>query len=472
MVNRLMETTLSWVMTVFESGGRLVAANLAGRADGSWFGAVIDSRSECMNRIFFALRGERTDGHRFVEEAHAKGCSAVVVEDAGVAERLSRLGAPYFHVHSGVEALQELSRAYIQTLDTRVIAVTGSTGKTTTKEYIRGILKKKYRVHSNTGNMNNHIGVPLTVLDTDHDNEYLVCEIGANHAGEIEFLSRLLRPDVGVITNIGEAHIGYFGGRDGIAEAKSEILLGVDPEGYAVLPADDEYFEMLRGRAPCRVVTFGRSESSTYRVSAVADEEETIRFEINGQELEIRTVGAYNMLNAGAAYAVGELCGVESDRIREALAETEAIPGRSKIYRGKGIVLVDDSYNANPTSMRAALESFGRLGAKRRIAVLGDMGELGVFSDDAHRDLGRYAALRPVDILCWYGTNARLVEEGYLGAEPKKIFRSYTSIDDLVGDLKKEIRSGDAVLVKASRVCHLDEVVTGLLVTVLEEEAR
>ncbi len=468
MASRLNQTTLSWVETALESAGRLVSSDLAGLDEEPWFGATIDTRAECAHRIFFALRGEKTDGHRFVEEAHAKGCAAIVVDDDAAAGILARLRAPYFRATASLEALQELARAYRQTLGVRVVAVTGSMGKTTAKEYIRAILKRKYAVHSNSGNLNNHIGVPLTVLDTDHDNEYLVCEIGANHTGEIGLLSRLLRPDFGVITNIGDAHIGYFGSRAKIAEAKSEIFTGIDPEGYAVLPADDEFIVALREKASCRVVTFGCEESSTYRIAHVSCDEGMIRFEINGVPLEIATVGAFNVSNAAAAYAVGELCGVESDRIRSALAEVESIAGRSKVYRGRGIVLIDDSYNANPTSMRAALESFGRVTAKRRITVLGDMAELGAFSEDAHRDLGVQLKKSAVDAVYWFGENGRLVERGLRGG--KKKFASYSSLDDLAADLEKELSVGDAVLVKASRACHLDEVVDRLLESVLQQE--
>jgi UDP-N-acetylmuramoyl-tripeptide--D-alanyl-D-alanine ligase len=472
MCGGMTETTLAWVRETLESEGLVAESNLAGRDGDTWFGAAIDTRSECANRLFFALRGEKTDGHRFVAEAHDKGCRAAVIDDAEAGAALARSGVPFFRVRGALEALQELSRRYLRGLDARVVAVTGSMGKTTTKEYIRGALRKKYRVHTNAGNLNNHIGVPLTVLDTDADTEYLVCEIAANHTGEIDFLSRLLRPDIGVITNIGEAHIGYFGGRDKIAEAKSEIFAGVDAEGYAVLPADDDYFETLRSKAVCRVVSFGRSESATYRIAGVEEDEGRFRFEINGERMELGTVGEYNVINAGAAYAVGELCGVEPERIREALTEAEAIPGRAKVYRGKGVVLVDDSYNANPTSMRAALDSFSRLKAARRIAVLGDMGELGDFSDDAHRELGAYAARLPLDALVWYGDNALLVGEGFSRAGSGKKVRPYGNLDELVRDLKNEIRAGDAVLVKGSRACHLDKVVNGLLEAVLEEDRR
>jgi UDP-N-acetylmuramoyl-tripeptide--D-alanyl-D-alanine ligase len=426
-----------------------------------------------------------TDGHRFIEEACDHGASAVVLEDERAAAALSRAKVPFFRVRRSLEALQELSRAYRDTLDIRVVAVTGSMGKTTTKEYIRAILKKKYRVHYNAGNLNNHIGVPLTLLETDPDNEYLVCEVGANHAGEIEFLSGLVRPDIGVVTNVGDAHIGHFGGRDKIAEAKSEIFIGIDAEGYAVLPADDAFIGTLRDKAACRVVTFGRSESCTYVVSDVREGADRIAFAVNGEPLEIKGIGAYNALNAGAAYAVGELCGVEADRIRSALAEEEPIAGRAKVYRGQGVVLVDDSYNANPTSMRAAVDSLCRVEASRRIAVLGDMAELGTFSDAAHRELGAYLAEAAVDIVCWYGENGERVEEGFSQSKAPgekysnrktpsrrlgKAFQSYRSIDKLVGDLQPQIRSGDAVLVKASRACHLDRVVDRLLETILEKD--
>jgi UDP-N-acetylmuramoyl-tripeptide--D-alanyl-D-alanine ligase len=461
------EKTLLWARDVLETNGELVRAVLAGHGEDSWLGATIDSRADCTRRLFFALVGEKTDGHRFVSDAVTGGSCAVVIDQDGQREALEKAGTPYFLVRSTLKALQVLAKAYRDTLDIRVVAVTGSMGKTTTKEYIRAILKKKYRVHSNPGNFNNHIGVPLTLLDTDHDNQYLICEVAANHTGEIELLSQLLRPDVGVITNIGDAHIGYFGSRDNIAKAKSELFVGIDAEGYAVLPSDDSYVELLRTSADCRIVTFGRAESSTYRIGSLEEKGDSLGFEINGEPLRIKSLGRYNVLNASAAYAVGELCGVELERIREALVETEPIPGRSKIYRGRGIVLIDDSYNANPTSMRAALDVLSRISLARRIAVLGDMAELGTFSDDAHRDLGAHLAGVDVDLVYWLGANGGFIEEGLAG---KKIFKAFAQLDALVDDLETELKTDDVVLVKASRACHLDKVVDRLLANVLKEE--
>jgi UDP-N-acetylmuramoyl-tripeptide--D-alanyl-D-alanine ligase len=266
---------------------------------------------------------------------------------------------------------------------------------------------------------------------------------------------------VGVITNIGDAHIGYFGSRENIARAKAEIFAGIDPAGSALLPADDEFIGLLRESAGCRVITFGQAEDSTYKITDVIEGEKGIRFRVNGEPAEIRSIGSYNVSNAAAAWAVGELCGVELDRIRTALLEAEPLAGRTRVYSGGGVVLVDDSYNANPTSMRAALESFLLLSTKRKIAVLGDMAELGEYSDAAHRDLGRDIAGRPVDALYWYGENGGLVEAGLSGRMAR--FEWHTEIDELVRALADEIRPGDGVLVKASRAAHLDRVVDALI---------
>lgn len=462
-----MRRDLSWVRSVLDSEGMLVSSDLVGREDEPWFGACIDTRTECARRIFFALRGEKTDGHRFVAEAVANGCCAAVVETEGAVKTVGASGAPCFRVNSALGALQELARAYRGTLDLRVVAITGSMGKTTTKEYVRAILKKKYRVESNPGNLNNHIGVPMTVLGTDPDGEYLVCEIAANHAGEIEFLSRLLKPDIGLITNIGDAHIGYFGSREGIARAKSEIFVGIDPEGYALLPADDEFIGLLRVGARCRVATFGRDENSSYRITGVNEGAEGIAFEVNGAPVEIRTIGSYNVSNAAAAFAVGELCGVDQDSIRSALSEAEPLAGRAKVYRGRGIVLVDDSYNANPTSMRAAVQSFVRVDVRRRIAVLGDMAELGDYSDSAHRELGAYLKECSLDAVYWYGESGRLVADAMSAG--KVAFKWHTNVDELVRALAEEIRAGDGVLIKASRASRLERVVDALLEAILKQ---
>jgi UDP-N-acetylmuramoyl-tripeptide--D-alanyl-D-alanine ligase len=451
-----------------QDAGQLRRGDLFGHDQAPWEGATIDSRTDCARRVFFALKGEQSDGHRYVEAARLKGSCAAVVDREEVVDDQVRAGAPYLLVRDALVALQELSRAYRGTLDLRVIAVTGSSGKTTTKEYVRLILRKKYKVHANSGNFNNHIGVPLTLLDTDHESEYLVCEIGANHAGEIGFLARILDPEVGVITNIGDAHLGLFGSREGIAEAKAELLDCIEPEGAAILPGDDDYLGALKRHAACRVATFGYGDSCTFRISSVTSRGESIRFRVNEHMLRMKSVGVYNLLNAAAAFAVGDVCGVEPESAREALAEAEPMPGRAQVHRGRGVVLVDDSYNANPSSMRASLSSLSRIDAKRRIAVLGDMGELGTYSEGEHRELGKYIARAAVDRVYWLGAGGRHVRDG-MGGSSGKTVQVFDTLHDVCAAVEKDIKSGDVVLVKASHAVGLERVVAHLLRAVLKE---
>jgi UDP-N-acetylmuramoyl-tripeptide--D-alanyl-D-alanine ligase len=459
--------TLAWVERALEESGRLRSGDLFGRGDDMWLGATIDSRSECARRIFFALKGEHADGHRFAEDARSKGSCAAVVEREEVAKNLARSNTPFLLVDDVLVALQELAGAYRGTLDLRVVTVTGSTGKTTTRDYIRLILKKKYKVYSSPGNFNNHIGVPLTLLETDQESEYLVSEIGANHPGEIRFLAQILQPDIGVITNVGDAHIGLFGSREKIAEAKAEMLESIEREGYAVLPRDDEYFDALNENTASRVVTFGYGDSCTFRISSVEDDGDLITFKINEQPLSIKSFGLYNLQNAAAAFAVGDVCGVEAENVREALAEAEPIRGRARIHKANGIVLIDDSYNASPTSMRVSLESLGRIAGKRRVAILGDMAELGSYTDAAHRELGAYITQSPVDRVYWLGENGRHVGDG-IGSASKVTVSLFEVLDDLCEAVESEIKPGDVVLVKASRTASLDQVVDRLREGVLK----
>jgi UDP-N-acetylmuramoyl-tripeptide--D-alanyl-D-alanine ligase len=457
--------SLAWIEQTLSGSGRLQRCGLFGREDDEWHGATIDTRGECSQRIFFAVQGEQTDGHRFVSEARSKGSCAIIVESEDAAQGLARVDAPYFLVDSSLGALQDLSCAYRDTLDVRVVAITGSAGKTTTKEYVRAILKKKYKVHSNPGNYNNHIGVPLTLLDTDHDNEYLVSEVGANHVGEIDFLARMIRPDIGVVTNVGDAHIGLFGSREHIAEAKAELVTAIGKDGQVVLPRDDDFFDMLRDRASCRVATFGFDEDSTYRLGSITEHGDNIEFTVNDEPMSIMSYGIYNVVNAGAAFSVGELCGVEVSRIRSALAEAEPVRGRAQIHRTPDMVVIDDSYNANPTSMRSSIDGLARFPGRKHIAVLGDMAELGEYTEPAHKELGEYIAEAPVDAVYWLGPSGSFVESGIRGR------RSITVVDTLerlIAAVQRDLKPGDVVLVKASRSAELDRVVSRLL-SVAEE---
>jgi UDP-N-acetylmuramoyl-tripeptide--D-alanyl-D-alanine ligase len=461
--------TLGWVAKTLSGGaakrggGVLVKNSLGGHEEREWLGAAIDSRAECSGRLFFALRGEITDGHRFVTDAYASGAIAAIIEDESFGKELDKNGIPYLLVTNSLESLQELARAYRNLLDVRVIAITGSTGKTTTKEYVGRIMKSKFRSFANPGNFNSLIGVPLTILETEVDNEFLICEIGANQLGEIGFLAAMLRPEIGVITNVGDAHVGMFGSVEAIAEAKAELLEHVEAHGYAVLPRDDVFCSSFEKKTEARTVTFGRSQDADYQITNVEPDETGMKFRVNDEVVTIEAVGEYNVLNACAAFTVGDVCGVEHARIREALASVSPLTGRGRVHQKGGVTVVDESYNASPASMRVSVAMLEAMDASRKVAVLGDMKELGKYTEEMHQHLGELLAASAVDSVFWFGEDGRSAKKGFDAAGGAAKFQLYDSLKNLAEEVAADVRAGDAVLVKASRACNLERVVERLL---------
>ncbi len=461
--------TLGWVAKTLSDGaakhdgGMLVKNGLGGQEDREWSGAAIDSRAECSGRLFFALRGENTDGHRFVTDAYASGAIAAIIEDESFGKELAKNGIPYLLVTDSLESLQELARAYRNLLDVRVIAITGSTGKTTTKEYVGRIMKSKFRSFANPGNFNSLIGVPLTILETEVDNEFLICEIGANQTGEIGFLAAMLRPEIGVITNIGDAHVGMFGSVEAIAEAKAELLEHVEAHGYAVLPRDDVFYSLFEKKSAARTVTFGRSHDADFQITNVEVDVTGLKFRVNDEVVRIEAVGEYNALNACAAFAVGDVCGVEHARISEALASVSPLTGRGRVHQKGGVTVVDESYNASPASMHVSVAMLEAMDASRKVAVLGDMKELGAYTEEMHQHLGELLAASAVDSVFWFGEDGKSVKKGFDAASGAAKFQLYDSLKNLSEAVAADVRAGDAVLVKASRTCNLDHVVERLL---------
>ena len=455
--------TLEWVTATLRAAGHAVDAGPGFDPGAAWTGAVIDSRAECSGRLFFALEGERTDGHAFVDAALGAGCAAVVISSSKAATKLAAEGAAYVKVPDVLEALQELARQYRRRLEARVIAVTGSAGKTTTKEYLRAILRRRYRVHSNPGNYNNSIGVPLTILEADPECEYLVSEVGANQAGEIGLLAQMLDPDVGVITNIGDAHIGLFGSRDTIATEKGELLTGL-ANGHSVIPAGIEYTDALRARTPGRVITFGTAAPADFVVGGVRTSESLgVEFEINGHAFSLTSPGEYNALNAAAAAAAADVCGIGLPLSASALAEVVPLRGRGRVHHAAGVVLVDESYNASPSSMELSLTMLERAHAQRRIAVLGDMKELGEYSEDEHRRIGQHIAGLEIDRVYWVGESGEAVRSGLDQAGSGPALTLVADVDAIVEATRGAFDDGDVVLVKASRACDLDRFVSDII---------
>ena len=455
--------TLEWVRDVLDASDTLVRSELRDAGGTPWAGAAVDSRGECAGRLFFAMAGERADGHLFAIGAYESGSPAVLVSDPAVLAGLEARGVPYLLVSDTRRALTDLARAFRRHLDARVVAVTGSGGKTTTKEYIRAVLRSKFRVHANPGNLNSLVGVPLTVLEADEHCEYLVCEVGANQRGEIDALGELLRPDVAVITNIGDAHVGYFGSRDAIAREKGALLAHLGANGHAVLPRDDEYYQQLSATVQGKVSSFGRSTAADFRLANVAFEGGWLSFAVNGEALRLSAVGDYNAVNACAAFAVGDICGVDARRMREAFMTVRPLPGRGRVHEIRGVVIIDESYNASPASVKKSLAMLAALPGGRRIAVLGDMRELGEHAGVLHRAVGAEAAAAGIDRLYWLGGEGAVVREAALATRPGFAVELHAEMAGLVDAVAREARSGDVVLVKASRACRLDEFVDGLV---------
>jgi len=451
-----MERTLAHVAEAVQ--GRLIGANAR-------FGAVgTDTRTLEKGALFVAIVGEHYDGNRFVGDAAAKGAVGAMVSVH------SDVALPQIVVDDTRIALGRMAHAWRASFRIPVVAVTGSSGKTTVKELIAAILsvgaeRRGRSVCVTQGNLNNDIGLPLTLMRLSAEHESAVVELGANHAGEIDALARIARPIVGVITNAGPAHLEGFGSLDGVANAKGELLDHLPPAGAAVLNADDRYVEAWRARtAAGRVLTFGCAANADFTVDGdpVLDERGA-RFKLRTPretlDVTLPLVGRTNVLNALAAAAAGYAVGCDADDIVAGLARASAVRGRMHVVAGRsGAVVIDDAYNANPSSARAALDHLATLSG-RRIFVLGDMLELGPSAADLHAELGEYAKSRS-DALVAIGPLARHAAAAY-GSGADAFDDVASAIEAILPRLGEDV----TVLVKGSRAMGLERVVAGLAAT-------
>ncbi|MET0066325.1 MAG: UDP-N-acetylmuramoyl-tripeptide--D-alanyl-D-alanine ligase [Candidatus Thiodiazotropha sp.] len=427
------------------------------------FGSVsTDTRSLNPGDLYVALSGPRFDGHAFVSEAESKGAVAVLVSRE-VETRLPQLVCADTRLGLG-----RLAGFWRESVDAPLVAITGSNGKTTVKELLTAILAQRGPVLATRGNLNNDIGMPLTLLRWQE--EYCaVLEMGANHPGEIGYLSQIARPDVALITNAGAAHLEGFGDLDGVAHAKGEILGGLRHDGVAVLNADDPYFalwrEMLGER---RMVSFGVSPRALVQADLDAAEMTWTpqgfhnRMQVQVQEtrfeVQLALVGRHNLMNALAAIAAAWALSCSVEQIQNGLVSTPAVRGRLQILAGRnGYRLIDDSYNANPNSVGAAIEVL-RSAPGRRYLVLGDLAELGDEARMLHEKIGHQARQAGIEHLFTLGPLSRTAAEGFGDGA-----RGFSDIDDLIAALRGLPQPGDAVLVKGSRSAGMERVVQGLL---------
>ncbi|HHV35548.1 MAG TPA: UDP-N-acetylmuramoyl-tripeptide--D-alanyl-D-alanine ligase [Syntrophomonadaceae bacterium] len=426
-------------------------------------GVSIDSRKVRPGDLFFAFPGERVDGHDFLEQAFERGAAgAVISKDVTVQSRFSLI-----MVSDPLKALQDLALYYRNLFAIPVVAVTGSTGKTTTKDLVAGVLKKRFKVLKTQGNYNNEIGLPLTLLQLNNRHQVAVLEMAMRGPGEIAALCEISRPEVGVLTNIGKSHLELLGSQEAIALAKGELLKFLPSDGCAVLYAEDPWQIKLAEMVLGEVIFYG--EDSQISASQVT------LYDLDGVDFNLCTPageapcslplpGLHNVKNALAAAAVGYRFGLTPEEIAAGLTSASLTGMRLEIKSGIfGTRLIDDSYNASPASTKAALELLSESGGTRTIAVLGEMYELGEETVNGHREVGEKAADLKIDCLCTVGVLAQEIAAGALQAgldeECVHVFREKT---EAVLFLRSYIHDGDVVLIKGSRGMQMEEIIASL----------
>jgi UDP-N-acetylmuramoyl-tripeptide--D-alanyl-D-alanine ligase len=414
-----------------------------------------DSREVVNGGMFFALRGAEMDGHRFVGNAIKRGATAVVVDR--VVEVPPGIAA--IRVPDTWQALYALASFTLRRVNPLVVAVTGSNGKTSTKEMIAEILSKRFDVKRTSGNLNTETGVPLTILSLEPQHSALVAEMGMQHAGDIARLVALAKPKVGVITNIGTVHMEFFESQEELARAKGEMVSGLPADGAAILNADDHFYPMLVAMTAAKVVSFGfaKGDYSAENYSVLTGGGS--QFSVRGVNVRLSLEGRHQAMNAVAALAAGVAAGVPLEEGAEALANVLVAHRLQDLPVPGGYSIIDDAYNASPESMLAAFEALAETPRRGRLlAVLSQMGELGALSEEAHRRVGARAA-QVFDAVCVLdGERARVLAEA-AGAE---LVESRPAARDWV---RRNAREGDRVLIKGSHSTHLDEVVRELTET-------
>ena len=429
-------------------------------------GVSIDTRTLKRGELFVAIRGERFDGAEFATAAIGAGAGGVLVPRGWT----SGASAVVIEVDDTTAALQALAGAVRRASGVKVVAITGSAGKTTTKEVTSDVLSTRYRVIRNRGNLNNHIGLPLSLIELRERPEIAVVELGMNHAGEISTLVRIAEPEVRVWTNVGEAHLGFFASLDAIADAKAEILEGAGRTDLLVANADDPRITARIGAFAGRVTTFGIEHAADVRASAVVDrgiDGTTAQVATPRGSIEVTTplVGRGNLANVLAAAAVALEFDVPLADIAATAAALRPASHRGEVVRlARGITVIDDSYNANPTATKAALDVLASSPAARRIAVIGEMLELGDQSAELHAMVGRAAARAGLDLLLTVGGRpaGALADAAVAAGMNASHVRHLATSEDAADAAASSVGAGDLVLVKGSRGIRTDRVVDRL----------
>lgn len=417
---------------------------------------AIDTRKIEKGCLFICIKGERFDAHRFIDEAFEKGAAAVMIsEDV-------KIDKPYIKVDDTAKQMLSLAGYYRSKFDIPIVALTGSVGKTTTKEFTHLVVNSKYKAIKTLGNLNNEIGLPQMLFMLDSSTEAAVIEMGMNHFGEIHRLSTATQPTVGIITNIGVSHIENLGSREGILEAKLEILDGLKKGAPLLLNGDNDLLSTVKND-DYKIYFYAVDNDADFKAVDIKENPNTTSFTVQyfgkEQKITIPAIGKHNVYNALAAFAVGILLDIDAETAADALKNYEPSGMRQKVVEINGITSIEDCYNASPDSMKAGITTLAGIQACKKIAVLSDMLELGEYSEQAHYDVGTMAAENKIDYLLCVGSDAKYIVDGARdnGLLKAYLFDSKQSLTDKLFEIAEK---GDAVLFKASRGMKLEEVIS------------
>lgn len=425
-----------------------------------------DSRNVWEGSLFVAIPGARVDGHQFIDEVYEKGAFAVISEKI-----LKDSEHPYIKVESSLDAIKKMGEFYRSQLSVKVVGITGSVGKTSTKEAVAGVLSEKYRVLKTQGNFNNELGLPLTIFRLTEEDEVAVLEMGISDFGEMHRLSRISKPDICIMTNVGICHLENLKTRDGILKAKSEIFDFMNPQGQILVNGDDDKLITIGETNGVQPLHFGMNPSFDVWAENVESvglkgTKCTIHTPEGSFEVLIPIPGKHMVHNAMAAALAGTVLGLKNAQIQAGIEKLQAISGRNHILFGKKYTVIDDCYNANPVSMRASVDVLCNADT-RKVAILGDMGELGAEEKKLHRELGEYVGQSDVDVLLCVGELSKEMSDGFASARLEENRATgeilhYDTVKELLSDMENHLKEGDSVLVKASHFMKFEQIVEEL----------
>ena len=426
-------------------------------------GISTDSRTIDPGELYIPLVGEVFDGRIFIKECESKGAKAFLIDNISKINKTVTI--PYIRVSDTKKAFQDLATAYRNELTCKVIAITGSNGKTTTKDLLYKVLSEKYKTQKTCGNLNNEIGVPKTVLSLDPDTEVAIIELGTDNFGDISLTSSMVRPHISMITNIGDSHLHNLKSRSGILKAKLEIFEGMDDDGIFIYNIDDPTMkkEVPTYEIKQKVLSFGTSDEATFKINFEKSAPANIKFSHGDDHYQIPLMGEHNIYNAAAVVMISEMLGLDKKAIDTGFTKVKSSQNRTELLEFDGFDVLDDSYKSNPQSLLAGLETAYMLeGYKRKIVCLADMLELGENEVDLHKEVGRKIDSKKIDFCLFYGPLAKEMYEASLENFPTGRALYFAHKDELIEKLKSLVIGASLVFVKGSHGMHMEEIIEAI----------